>query len=453
MKKNLFLTGLLLTVLTAGAQNANLKGTFLKDVMGHKSNMLYIAQNEKGQLAPKTAAALRSTDRSFQVNVTPDMGIIGKVNYVGADGEFYPLYIKQGETIDFTVKDGTIRFNGKLSKENKFFAAWYSLLAPLRQLDYTPLGRSTGSQRYHELIDSITPLAEQLIAKVNTGNSYFDNWVKKAMPYNLQYDVLNVFSNGIEFGQKTDYPAYLQKLFNNYQYDSMDVWNYSAAPFDLISIYTFGRAWVYNFIVGPTLPISLTYISDPQLRGEVMIEAMNRQLLDSCDVRCKQYESSFVTADQKARRDMLLRRWMVNQPGNPAIDFAYEDVNGQKKSLSDYKGKVVVVDVWATWCAPCKKEIPMLEQLQKEFQGQDVVFMSVSFDTDRAAWKKMISEKHMGGVQLISYRKGPLVDDYVIDAVPRFMVFDRQGNVVTTNASRPSEPELKQLIETELKKN
>lgn len=453
MKKNLFLTGLLLTVLTAGAQNANLKGTFLKDVMGQKSNMLYIAQNEKGQLAPKTAAALRSTDRSFQVNVTPDMGIIGKVNYVGADGEFYPLYIKQGETIDFTVKDGTIRFNGKLSKENKFFAAWYSLLAPLRQLDYTPLGRSTGAQRYHELIDSITPLAEQLIAKVNTGNSYFDNWVKKAMPYNLQYDVLNVFSNGIEFGQKTDYPAYLQKLFNNYQYDSMDVWNYSAAPFDLISVYAFGRAWVYNFIVGPTLPISLEYISNPQLRGEVLIEGMNRQMLDSCDVRCKKYESSFVTADQKARRDMLLRRWMVNQPGNPAIDFAYEDVNGQKKSLSDYKGKVVVVDVWATWCAPCKKEIPMLEQLQKEFQGQDVVFMSVSFDTDRAAWKKMITEKHMGGVQLISYRKGELVDDYAIDAVPRFMVFDRQGNVVTTNAPRPSEPELKQLIETELKKN
>ena len=149
---------------------------------------------------------------------------------------------------------------------------------------------------------------------------------------------------------------------------------------------------------------------------------------------------------------MLDARNMVNQPGYPYIDFAYEDVKGKKVKLSDYKGKVVVVDVWATWCTPCKKEIPYLEELQEDFNGQDVVFMSVSFDTDRAAWEKMISEKQMGGVQLISYRKGELVDEYETTAVPRFMVFDRKGNVVTTDAPRPSEPKLKRIIEDELHK-
>ena len=452
MKKQLFLMGLFLSALTASAQNTNLKGVFLKDVMGTKSNTIFIAQNENGRLVPKTSAALRTTDRSFQANITPDMGIIGKVNYVGADGEFYPIYFKKGETIEINVKDGGLVFNGKLSKENQFFSKWFKLLKPLRNLDYTPVGRTVGSGRYYELIDSISPLAEKMIANVKTGNTYFDNWVKKAMPFNLQYDIMSVFMNGIDFGKKTEYPKWLQNHFNNYSFSSMDVWNYSPMPFELITNHTFGRAWAYNFLMGPTLPLSMNYISDAQLRGEILIEAMNRHLLDSCDVRCKKYESSFVTADQKARRDKLLRRWKVNQPGYPYIDFAYEDVKGKKVKLSDYKGKVVVVDVWATWCTPCKKEIPYLEELQEEFKGQDVVFMSVSFDTDKAAWEKMISEKQMGGVQLISYRKGELVDDYETTAVPRFMVFDRKGNVVTTDAPRPSEPKLKRIIEDELHK-
>ena len=121
MKKQLFLMGLFLSALTASAQNTNLKGVFLKDVMGTKSNTIFIAQNENGRLVPKTSAALRTTDRSFQANITPDMGIIGKVNYVGADGEFYPIYFKKGETIEINVKDGGLVFNGKLSKENQFF--------------------------------------------------------------------------------------------------------------------------------------------------------------------------------------------------------------------------------------------------------------------------------------------------------------------------------------------
>lgn len=445
--------GLLLSVFTAGAQNSSLKGIFLKDVVGQKSNTIFIAQNENGQLMPRTSAALRSTDRSFQVNITPDMGVTGKVSYVGADGEFYPVFFGQNETVEIYVKDGEMTFKGQLGPENRFFAEWFRLLNPLRRLDYSIAGRSTSPQRYHELIDSIAPLAEQLIAGVSTGNAYFDNWVKKAMPFNLQYDIMSIFSNGIEFGKKSEYPQWLQNIFNNYQFDSMDVWNYSPLPFDLINLHTFGRAWVYNFILGPTLPLSMNYISDPQLRGEVLLEAMNRHMLDSCDVRCKKYESSFVTASQKARRDQLLRRWMVNQPGNPSIDFAYEDLQGRKHALADYKGKVVVLDVWATWCAPCKKEIPYLEQLQQQFKGRDVVFMSVSFDTDRTAWEKMVKDQHMGGVQLISYRKGELVDDYAIDAVPRFMVFDRQGLVVSTDAPRPSDPQLKQMIENELHRN
>ena len=131
-------------------------------------------------------------------------------------------------------------------------------------------------------------------------------------------------------------------------------------------------------------------------------------------------------------------------------DISYRAMMGEY--IIYYRGKVVVVDVWATWCAPCKAEIPHLEELEKQMKGRDVVFISVSIDTDHAKWTQFVREKGLGGVQLFSNNKGVIVDDYQLDGVPRFMVFSKQGTTVSTNAPRPSTPELKAMIEKELAK-
>ena len=88
--------------------------------------------------------------------------------------------------------------------------------------------------------------------------------------------------------------------------------------------------------------------------------------------------------ERKAAIDNLPKK------GEPAIDFAYPDQNGDTISLSSLKNKLVYVDVWATWCGPCKAEIPSLQQLEKDYQKQNITFMSVSVDNDEEAWKKMI---------------------------------------------------------------
>ena len=93
-------------------------------------------------------------------------------------------------------------------------------------------------------------------------------------------------------------------------------------------------------------------------------------------------------------------------PGSPAPDFTLTDINGKKVSLSDFKGKVVYIDFWGTWCGPCRKELPYYKALQEKFTGNDnVVFMSVAMERGgRDQWSNFVKSKSMPGVQLYSNR-------------------------------------------------
>jgi thiol-disulfide isomerase/thioredoxin len=131
----------------------------------------------------------------------------------------------------------------------------------------------------------------------------------------------------------------------------------------------------------------------------------------------------------------------------------YENFNGGKTSLSDLKGKYVYIDVWATWCAPCKAEIPFLKTLEKEYHGKNIQFVSISVDMPdfHDAWKEMVKKEELGGIQLYADKnfESKFIVDYGINAIPRFILLDPNGNIVDSDAERPSSPKLKELF-TEL---
>ena len=146
--------------------------------------------------------------------------------------------------------------------------------------------------------------------------------------------------------------------------------------------------------------------------------------------------------------------------GKPSPTFEnYENYKGGTTSLSDLKGKYVYVDVWATWCGPCKREIPSLKKLEKDYHGKNIEFVSISVDNGRGykdrsfeaskeGWRKMIAEKELGGIQLFSDKawKSDFITDYRINSIPRFILIDPAGNIVNANAPRPSSPKLKELF-------
>ena len=134
---------------------------------------------------------------------------------------------------------------------------------------------------------------------------------------------------------------------------------------------------------------------------------------------------------------------------------AYFNAAAQTIQPDTTKGKVVLVDVWATWCGPCKVEIPHLKKLEEEMKGKNVEIISLSTDDpkDKAKWLKMIKDENLGGTQL--FAGGPsneFSQYYKVNTIPRFLVFDKQGKIVTVDSPRPSNPELKTLLEKELAK-
>jgi thiol-disulfide isomerase/thioredoxin len=128
----------------------------------------------------------------------------------------------------------------------------------------------------------------------------------------------------------------------------------------------------------------------------------------------------------------------------------YENYKGGTTSLDDLKGKYVYIDVWATWCGPCKAEIPFLKEVEKAYHDKNIAFLSVSIDEakNHDKWKEMVADKELGGIQVFADNdwKSEFVQAYKINGIPRFILIDPTGNIVAADAPRPSSEELKSLL-------
>jgi thiol-disulfide isomerase/thioredoxin len=137
---------------------------------------------------------------------------------------------------------------------------------------------------------------------------------------------------------------------------------------------------------------------------------------------------------------------MKEMIGKPSVAFNYENHKGGKTSLSDLKGKYVYIDLWATWCGPCKKEIPFLKEVEKKYHNKNIEFVSISVDKNKEAWKKMVDDKKLGGVQLHYGNDNNLSKAYEVTGIPRFILLDINGNIVDADAPRPSSQKLIELL-------
>lgn len=132
--------------------------------------------------------------------------------------------------------------------------------------------------------------------------------------------------------------------------------------------------------------------------------------------------------------------------GQPSVAFNYENHKGGTTSLADLKGKYVYIDMWATWCGPCKKEIPFLKEVEEKYHGKNIEFVSISVDKNKDAWTNMVTEKELGGIQLHHGGDQEFSKAYNITGIPRFILLDPNGAIVDADAPRPSSTKLIDLF-------
>jgi len=159
----------------------------------------------------------------------------------------------------------------------------------------------------------------------------------------------------------------------------------------------------------------------------------------------KEYDDYYPTFKNMVTKESYLKDieksvadWLHLKKGADSYNFTYVDIDGNQVSMSDFKGKYVYIDVWATWCSPCRAEIPYLKKLEEEFSGKNIVFVSISVDQTQEPWKKMVVGEELKGVQLWAGQAPEFYEFYKIYGIPRFMLFDKEGKIYDVNAERPS---------------
>jgi thiol-disulfide isomerase/thioredoxin len=141
--------------------------------------------------------------------------------------------------------------------------------------------------------------------------------------------------------------------------------------------------------------------------------------------------------------------------GTAAPDFTYTSVDGKPITLSKLRGKYVYIDIWATYCVPCKKEIPFLAKLEEELKGKNIQFVSISVDKQAQAgsWRKYVNDNKLTGYQVMADKdfQSDFIEKFNIAMIPRFILIDPEGNVVDSDGKRPSDPGVKKQLDELLK--
>ena len=141
----------------------------------------------------------------------------------------------------------------------------------------------------------------------------------------------------------------------------------------------------------------------------------------------------------------------IHQTNNDILKYKFylEDINGNQASLHDFQGKVLYVDVWASWCGPCRKQFPYAKELKSKFskrQLKKIKFLYISIDNDYNKWKESISKFDIDGYHFISpaNKVNGAGAYFEISSIPRYLIIDKNGEIINNNAKRPSDETLLQ---------
>lgn len=372
--------------------------------------------------------------------------------------EYGSLYLKPGYELNISFDanqfDETIDFIGSGEKQNKFLAQ-----KVLVQEENLPRADSLYKLEEAPFMSAITNIKNALLGSLEQYE--FTDSFKSNEQKNIEYDYL---------ASITRYPSYHAHYAQKEGFTPSDAFLAPLKSVNFDNREDFERYSNYRSMV----IVNFNDGFDEEDSAEKILGTLDNYKSQDIKDELLQYLKYYITSERedlkalydgimlnsadeefKAKLTEKYEKVKLLTKGNASPKFDYADINGKKVALDDLKGKLVYVDVWAQWCGPCKREIPFLKVLEKEYHDEPIEFVSISVDKekDKQKWLDMVADKELKGIQLIADKdfKSDFIQNYAIDGIPRFILIDKEGNIVSADAPRPSTGEkIRTLIDENL---
>jgi thiol-disulfide isomerase/thioredoxin len=372
------------------------------------------------------------------------------------------IYLKGGEQIDLNLHKNGYDMQGG-SGENKLLDQWQQLSAQIMVPAYEFWTDRTGYTAFFPRLNAFIPQATAFKEGIHTGNAAFNDLMRFVVDNDVESAALEFISTPRVVHPKwAELPSFYKTIRQDKKFCNADILQLGDGAMNRLSIYTGfclrmdkeeGKPDNKVMTRDAFLRKGLDLLCNDTVKGAFVITNL-RTFRDSTDLESARasYQKYFLTDTMKSRFFNYAKNLATFAKGEKGFNFTYPDIHDRTVSMSDLKGKVILVDVWATWCGPCKVQLPYLKQLEEDMKGKNVTFVSISVDEakDKEKWKQMVTDQQLGGIQLFAGGWSDFPKYYKITGIPRFMVFDQRGRIVNADSPRPSEPELKKLLDTAL---
>ena len=441
MKKILYLVVLsLLPMLQLQAQRARFGLTFAQELGGEAK--VYVQPRTS---ADANSVTLRLRDGKFVGNIpVSDTGFYNVVVVANQSQMITTVYAGDAKSVELDVKlvDRMLVIDG--TPENRVLSAFNATVGANARTLWTKSGM--GSDELKALITSYSHVADSLLAAE-----------KVAAPVK---EFVGVWAYTVAYDAYTSIPRAQNIAASAIGFTSTDVLPQPQSVLDCDYASLFYSA---NAIINSAFPSSASLIEKMEMLydnysneavrtsvGGALMKSFMSGYNYSADfegglAQVKEAVGKYSLSDEYVK-DYLKRKATIVGSAFPE-GVVLQDADGNVVDFSAFKGKYVYIDLWASWCGPCRKEIPHLQAIEEQMKNGNVVFLSISTDADSGAWKKSMAELNLHGHQLHD-RDNTLCDALNIKGIPFFLVYDKEGRLHTYGAMRPSKGALlKEFLE------
>ena len=366
----------------------------------------------------------------------------------------HPIYLKSGGNVELQLMKNRLSLSGESGQENLALFQWEKSVEDVKihafMHNYLPGEYSVEYTEFFKELETAAIVRDNLLKELENKNDGFYLLLKQKIKADLDFYALSYLKNAkYQIPDSVELPKYYQGLDLKNNFLNPNILNLPNAG-AMLEIYVWYQNRDNEQSVDGLFPYAMELLKEKELQQEYLLSlASHFKFYDELQRLLDEVGNRFFEGDYINRLDQIKEKLSWSTPGLIAPDFEAMRPDSTWVKLSDFKGKVVVVDVWATWCEPCKRMTPLYHQLAEEMKQENVVFLNVCVGTwvEVDLWRKM-SENYQieENTSFVNGWKSDFVKKYQISGVPRYMIFDKEGRIVSVKAPNPTTPRLKEMI-------